>query len=180
MSKPPSPITAKAENAWLSDLVSEYSGPLEGFFIRRTGSRSDAEDLVQEVFTRLAKMDDTGRLDNPKAYIFQIAVNLLRDDARRASVRQADMHEPFDEGFHASATSTSPEAALLAREKLRCVEDALGRLPRKTQAVFLLHRLDGLKYREIAEAMGLSVSTIEKHMINALAEIARRTERDRS
>lgn len=169
---------ALADKTWLASIVAEYSAPLEGYFVRRTGSQTDAEDLVQEVFERLAQLDDARRLDNPQAYIFQIAVNLLRDRARRAGVRQSAMHEPFDDELHVQASPTSPEAALLAREKLLRVETALRRLPRKTQAVFLLHRLDGLKYREIAEAMDLSVSTIEKHMIKALAAIARRSEGD--
>lgn len=158
---------------WLETVAADYSGALNGFFLRRTGSPSDAEDLVQEVFARLAQMEDASRMDNPQAYIFQIAVNLLRDKARRARVRQSEMHEPFDEAFHGEGGG-SPERMAVVRDDLRRIEAALQRLPKKTRTIFLLHRLDGLKYREIADAMGLSVSTVEKHMIKALAAITRR------
>ena len=177
MAEPPLSLRRTArEDDWLGALVREYSGPLHGYFLRRTGSQSDAEDLVQEVFARLAQMADASKMENPQAYVFQIAVNLLRDRARRSGARRSAMHEPFDEAMHAE-TGGSPEARLLAREELAQVERTLGALPRKTKIVFLLHRLDGLKYREIADAMGLSVSTVEKHMMKALSAIGRGMER---
>ena len=159
-----------ASSRWLEAIVAEYAGPLHGFFLRRVNSPSDAEDLVQEVFARLAQMETLAEVDSPRAYIFQVAVNLLKDRARRADARRNAFHEPFDDAFHGE-DHRSPEDALLARDDLRRLGAALRKLPQKTQQVFFLHRFDGLKYREIAAAMGLSVSTVEKHMITALAEI---------
>ncbi|MEO1038747.1 MAG: RNA polymerase sigma factor [Pseudomonadota bacterium] len=156
----------------LDALASEFAGPLHGYFLRRTGSRSDAEDLVQEVFARLARVDGVGAVENRQAYVFQIAANLLRDRARRAGARSASSHETFDDGHHGDQTP-SPESQLLAREALKQVEAALHRLPAKTRRIFLLHRLDGLKYREIAETIGLAESTVEKHMMTAIAAITR-------
>ena len=137
-------------------------------------SPADAEDLVQEVFAKLARLTNPGDVNNPAAYVFSVAANLLRDRARRAESHRAKAHEPFDEESHGHRTVFSPERLLMSREDLEMTRRVIQSLPKKTQTVFLLHRFDGLKYREIAEVLELSVSTVEKHMIAALAALARR------
>lgn len=72
----------------------------------------------------------------------------------------------------------SPDAAAVAREELRSLRAALRTLPRRARRVLLLNRLDGLSYAEIAHALGVSVSTVEKDMIRAL-EVCRRWSAER-
>ena len=70
---------------------------------------------------------------------------------------------------------------IAARERLKVVGAALDRLPQRTRASFLMHRIDGLKYREIAERLGVSQSAVEKHIARAalaLGEARARLERD--
>ncbi len=67
-----------------------------------------------------------------------------------------------------------PERVLVGRDDLKLALSALGELTERTQAVFVLQRFEGRKNKEIARELGISVSAVEKHMVRALAHIARR------
>ena len=166
-------LRAQQNDEWLEHIVAEFSRPLRGYFRRRVHSIADADDLVQDVFARLSKLEDPAGVNNAAAYVFSIAANLLRDRARRAGARLADSHEPYDEAEHGASRRETPEICAIAREDLDAVARVIASLPTKTQTVFLLHRFDGLKYREIADVTGSAVSTVEKHMIAALAALSK-------
>ena len=74
-------------------IVDRFRGPLKSYFRKRVYGAEEAEDLVQDVFCRIAAQGDADRMENPEAYIFQIAANLLRDRARRESTRSSAMRE---------------------------------------------------------------------------------------
>ena len=155
-----------------SALSVRYRGPLMAFFRRRTGSAVEAEDLAQEVLARLVDRDDIETLENPDAFIFRAARNLLLDRARRTEVRDRNYSDL--EILTAGAEGLSPERVILGRESLQRALTALGELKPRTRDMFILHRLEGMKYRDIAELYGVSVSAVEKHLIKAIAHLANR------
>ena len=143
-----------------------YRGALMTFFIRRVRNRSEAEDLTQEVFTRLAA--DNGRqLEYADAYVFQTAANLLRDRGRREKVR-AEYRATLETD---SADALGPERVVAARQSLAQVIDALQELSERTRAIFILHRLEKLKKAEIAAMFAMSVSGVDKHLIKAMIHL---------
>lgn len=155
----------------LIGLNRRYRPALMAFFMRRAASHSDAEDMTQELFAKLA-VAETGVMDNADAYIFQMAANLLRDRGRREKVRanyRASIHagsidlEPLD-----------PARVLLGRESLGEVSDALRELPERTRAIFLLFRLEGMKQSELAALYGVSVSAVQKHIFKAMTHLTKR------
>jgi RNA polymerase sigma-70 factor (ECF subfamily) len=162
----------------LNRLSARYRGPLTSYFLRRVRRREEAEDLTQEVFLRmvrsLQRTDGEGgeRIDNPEAFLFRTAVNLLRDRARRAKTFADHLAEAVHRDE--SVEVRSPERVLQGRQSLRSALAALEELDARTRDVFILHRLEGLKYAEIATLYGVSSSSIEKYMIKALAHLARR------
>ncbi|WP_081916913.1 RNA polymerase sigma factor [Caulobacter sp. UNC358MFTsu5.1] len=160
----------------LHRLDRRYRPALMAFFMRRAASHSDAEDMTQELFAKLATAQSgptgAGGVDNADAYIFQMAANLLRDRGRRERVRanyRASVHagagdlEPLD-----------PARVLLGRESLGEVSDALRELPDRTRAIFLLFRLEGMKQSELAALYGVSVSAVQKHILKAMTHLTRR------
>lgn len=150
-------------------LSARYRAPLMAYFNRRTGDYGEAEDLAQEVLVRVLQRNEFGGVESPDAYVFKIARNLLLDRARRADVRQkyqAEL-EIREEG----AEGLSAERVLQGKEELARAMSALGELKEKTRDIFILSRLEGMKYREIAELYGMSVSGVEKHLIKAFAHI---------
>jgi RNA polymerase sigma-70 factor (ECF subfamily) len=165
-------------DALLDQLSARYRGPLTSYFLRRVRRRDEAEDLTQEVFLRMVRSlqrpDGEGgeRIDNPEAFLFRTAVNLLRDRARRAKTFADHLAEAVHRDE--SVEVLSPERVLQGRQSLRSALAALEELDARTRDVFILHRLEGLKHAEIATLYGVSSSSIEKYMIKALAHLARR------
>lgn len=145
-------------------------------YIRRRAPAQDVADLVQECFRRFAQSRGSAAslIDRPAAYLVQTARNLLAERARADGRRMQADHGPFEEEEHAGP---DPHAALEARDTIRRLADAVARLKPKTRTIFLMHRIDGLSYEEIAAAQGMSVKGVEKQMAKALGAI-RRSRRD--
>lgn len=161
----------EASNKSLRDqLADRFHVPLRRYFARRVGP-NDSEDLVQEVFVRVLRRGDCNDVDNVEAFIFTAARNLLRDRARRQEVqgRWLSNETPPD---HVSEV-LSPERVLQGKESLKAILSELGEMSEKTRDIFILNRLEGLKYREIADQYGISISAVEKHMIKALARLSK-------
>ena len=135
------------------------------------------DDLVQEVFLRLA---DGGRIESveqPEAYLFRTAANLLIDRKRRQTARATEAHESYDEAVHGCAQeSLDPERALLGSQALEQLVAALHELPERTRTVWALYHLEDLSHAEISRRLGIAVSTIEKHMSRAGARLMKALE----
>lgn len=156
----------------LEQLYRENSPALHRRLARRAGAQ-EAADLVQESFVRLAgAVVDPGKaIEEPAAYLNQIAGNLLRNRAKSALQRSLALHVPIEE---VQPSGPDPVAALEARDLLNRVQSALMKLNPKTREIFLAHRVDGLSYKAIAEARGLGVKGVEWHMSKAIALIDRK------
>jgi RNA polymerase sigma-70 factor (ECF subfamily) len=161
------------ENDGLADArraLAQEAGPLRrslsAFFRRRVREQAEVEDLVQDVFSRIIARDSTRPIADLNGYIFQTASSVLTDRARRRRSRHAEDHVPFDADTHPEI-EFDPERLLSGRQDLNTVISALLSLPEQTRTIFILHRLDGRKQREIAEQLGISVKTVEKHILRA-------------
>ncbi|MCK0127557.1 RNA polymerase sigma factor [Erythrobacter sp. F6033] len=156
-------------------FVARYVGPLRSYFAKRVNRFEDVDDLVQELFGRLWASASDKVIENPDGYIFQAAANLLKERYRKRGTRDAAMADlPF---FHSESEEITPERILQGRNELQQLEKALAELPSRTRTVFLLHRFEGFKYREIAERIGVSVSSVEKHIAAAARHITQRLDR---
>ncbi len=140
------------------------------YFRRKGLGEAEAQDFVQETLIRIIRKGGVDRLDNPQGYVFTVAANLLRDRARRASHRAALSHVSVD-GDWLTSEAPSADRQLAGREELARIKAAILALPKKPQRVFVLNRFEGLTYREIAELMGVSRSSVEKYMMAALARL---------
>jgi RNA polymerase sigma factor (sigma-70 family) len=148
-------------------------GGLVRFFKRRLQGADDIEDLVQEVFLRIVRRGQCHQIDNLDGYIFQTASSVLKDRGRRRKVRLLDRHVPLEPDVHGGA-DLGPERIVLGRESLKLVGTILLELSKTTRTVFVLRRLEGLPYQEIATRLGLSVSAVEKHMLRAVRHLIAR------
>jgi RNA polymerase sigma-70 factor (ECF subfamily) len=143
-------------------------------YLGRRAGHDVAPDLVQEVFARAAGSSQASRLNNPAAFLRRIARNLLIDRARRRAANDVIVF-PLEEQRDA-ACPPQQEWGLEAEDLLRLYQEAVDALPEKTRRVFLMHRVDEFSYREIHEELGISIATVEYHMMKALAHIARRVD----
>jgi RNA polymerase sigma-70 factor (ECF subfamily) len=141
------------------------------YFARRLGDRSDVEDLVQEVFARIVARDSTSPIENLGSYVYQTAASVLADHARRRSARRAQAHVEFNPDLH-GGTDFDSERILVDREQTRAAIAALLSLPERTRTIFVLRRLEGVRARQVAQQLGISVSAVEKHMVKAVRHLS--------
>jgi RNA polymerase sigma-70 factor (ECF subfamily) len=155
----------------LAEEAGAFRNSLTTYFARRVSDKSDVEDLVQEVFARIVARSSAEPVGHVGGYVFQTASSVLADRSRRRAVRHADAHIAFDADQH-DQLDTDSVRAFEARQDLRQVTAALLQLPERTRAIFILHRLEGRRYREIGEQLGISVSAVEKHMARAVHHLS--------
>lgn len=152
--------------------------PLLRFFEKRIGRQPDVEDLVQEVFLRLAAGGQVESADRPDAYLFKTATSVLLDRQRRSSARAWREHDSYEEESHGSAIETlSPERTTVGTQTIEQLVTALYELPERTRVIWTLYHLENLAHVEIGRRLGIAVSTIEKHMGRANAYLLKRVDR---
>lgn len=154
---------------FLTGIYRDHSARLRRFFGGR-GSASNADDLIQETFVRLAGATkghnaESHTIEQPRAYVNQIANNLLREQARFAARRSAALHVSDDDVQLASA---DPVAHLEARDMLNRLETAMAKMKPATREIFMAHRVEGYTYCEIAQRRGCSVKSVEKQLAKAI------------
>lgn len=152
----------------LASLFASHRHRLEHFVARRTRDPDAAADLTQEAFLRLARMPDGDKVEDPSRFLFTVAANLARDHQRQSSRRVPIA--PGEDGEAQACDRPDAEHALAARQDLAILRAAIEALPPKTRAVFVLYRVEGLSYREIAERLDISPRTVEYHLRQALAQ----------
>jgi RNA polymerase sigma factor (sigma-70 family) len=173
MSDPVQSRAGQADRRTIADLSVRYGQAVRRFFSRRLRDGADVEDLTQEVFARLLKRAELGEIANIEGYLFHTAANLLRERARKAARRPGD--DPgLDPDLAESVEDFSPERILLGREAYARMVEALQELPERTRTIFVLNRFEELSAAEIARRLGVSVSTVEKDMMRAIAHLKAR------
>lgn len=159
----------------LTELYRNESPKLVRMFSRRTRNPDEADDLVQDVFFRFARLrEHTFSLEKPQAYLRRIAANLLKDRAKAAARHSEALHVAVDEE---TLPGIDQQRLLESRDMLRRLEAAIQKLRPRTREIFLAHRVEGLSYAEIAERTGLSIKGVEKQMSKAILQLDRLTHR---
>lgn len=156
----------------LGRLARRYRLPLVRYFTRRGLAAEAAEDCAQDVFLRIVQAEP-GRIDNPEAYLFRVAANVLVDRARREQARPRASDQPLD-AADLAAPEHGPARIFEDREALKTLAAVIGELPTRTREIFLLNRLEGLSYTQLAARYLVNVKVIEREMGKALAHVRRR------
>jgi RNA polymerase sigma-70 factor (ECF subfamily) len=127
----------------------------------------EVDDVIQETYAVLATLVTVDHILSPRAYVFRTALSLVRRHLRRARIVRIDAVDDVHLAA-APADTASPEQDVAARQELRFVQHALADLPPRCREVFLLRKMEGLSQREIARRVGISESTVEKHISRGL------------
>ena len=144
----------------------EIRAELVRFLTRRNG-RAAAEDVAQDAWLKLHERGNTDSWQEPRAVLYTTAANLGTDLQRREAfadrlfVRDEEMPE-------AASPAAGPEAQVQAESELNNVAAALEELPAQCREAFLLNRLEGLTHVEIAQRLGISTKTVQRHIERAL------------
>ena len=167
---------SKADQSALAALYKDALTELTNFARSRLRNASDAEDVVQEAFARLQRVQTEKTVENPKGFLFTVTSNLIIDRLRErqrfqprvVDKRTGGLTDPLEDRRH----EITPEEEVEKRDDLNRVLAAVEKLPPQAQRVFLLHKIRHLSYAEVAAHLGIAKSTVEKHMIRALSELS--------
>ena len=175
---PTAPNNASVEQL-RSELGARFQRPLMTFFLRRIKDRSAAEDLTQDVLLKVVRACEKGQIERADSYVFKVAINLLRDQRRRALRAGPAVFVPIEEDRDGPLDSQlveaiSPERVLLSEDSLADVLRSLAELGELTRNIFILFRLENMKQKDIAALYGIGQSTVEKHVVKAVLHLANR------
>ena len=131
----------------------------------------DIEDIVQETYVRVCQVDPPETIRHPRSFLYRIACNLALDHAKRAEFRLADSLPDCvdDEGdpeqqFDAMRAGDDTYDQVAAKQEFEFFCEAVRQLPVQCRRVFVLRKVYGYSQKEIAAALSLSESTVEKHI----------------
>lgn len=165
------PRQGSADSQDVLDTFLRQQPQLEKRLKRWVSCRSIAADLCQELFIRLWRRRDV-QVENLDQYMMRSARNLAIDHLRTQNTQFKA--EPFLVSEDIQTRQSMLEDAEDASRELDKIEEILRKLPERTRHIFLLNRIHGLSYTEIASTLDLSVSAVEKHMMRALQACKRR------
>lgn len=149
------------------DLFSIYYNPLCNFAYLFIQDRQIAEEVVSDVFLNIWNKRLLINIKlNIKSYLYKSTKNAVISKLRKQQPQLVHLDEVRgQEGFE------NPETLMIQSEKKEFFNKIIAALPKKAGLVFRMHKVDGLKYREIAEILSLSEKTVENHMGNAIKHL---------
>ncbi len=159
-------------NEELKGFAQLYSAALMRYFRKRGCQKATVDDLVQDVFARLAGRGAATKIKNPEAYLMQTASSVWKDFLRKRQTHSYVDHVEYEDRTHA-VQDVSPENIYQGKENIHLLLAVLNKLPTRTRQVFILCRIEGMKHKHVARRLGISVSTVEKHMVKAIAYLTR-------
>lgn len=157
----------------LGTLFSEYHGALIGYFRRMGRSLETSEDLAQETFWRILKYRKSYDKKRPfRAWMYQIARNVMYDEAKRSIRRSQFIEEGKQEETELFARSESNVEAEVERDEQKdLLKQALAKMPEEKRELIVLCRFEEMPYAEIAGIFGCSVGALKVRLFRALQEL---------
>jgi len=160
-------------------LVTRWEKPIQRLCTRMTGDVHRAEDLTQTAFTRVfARRADWREIGKFSSFLWRVALNLCHDESRRFHRRgefSLDALEESDGGMaeNFASDAPAPDAHAESQERGELVRQALENLSGQYREVVVLRHYEGLKFREIADVLGIPEGTVKSRMAEALSQLNR-------
>lgn len=147
----------------------EYHAELQRFLMRRLRSTQNAQDLAQEAYLRLLRVERGELVRQPRAYLYRIALNLVLEFKLRCS-RDPITYDSDTLQEVAEHVSDAPADESEREADAQQIELILAQLPPLYRAIFVLRKRDGLSYQEIAQQLDISAHTVKKYLARAVAQ----------
>lgn len=166
--------------AWFVREVLPLESVLIQYLGRSSRSRSDIEDLRQEVYMRVCAAAYTEIPKQTRPLVFTVARNLLIDRVRHEQIVSIEAVENLD-ALNVAIDEPAPERTVIAREELRRLQSALDGLPERIRTAVVMQKIDGCSVQEIADRLNTSERTVKRTLsegVRALAEIMLRERRE--
>lgn len=157
---------------WLARAVLPHEADVRRWLVRHTRGAPgiDPDDIIQESYARLLKAD-LGKIGSARGYFFTVARNLVAETLRRSRTVTIELMADID-ALNVVDNEPDSERRLNARQEVERLQKSLAGMPKRCRQAFELRKFEELSQREIAERMGISQSTVEKHLAKALLLLA--------
>lgn len=162
---------SESVKAWFVREVLVHEELLVNYLIRVWPRRDEVADLRQEIYIRVYQSGMTARPASAKAFLFATARHLMIDRIRRQRVIAIDTVGDLD-ALNVLIDEISPEQRVKARQELRRLAVAFDALPPKCRDTVWLRRVDQLSQNEVADRLGISPRTVEKHLMKGIRQLA--------
>lgn len=156
---------------WLARWILPHEGELRNWLSRRPLVGLDVDDVVQESYAILAGLGSVSHIRNPRTYLFEVAKSVVLMALRRSRIVSFSTLTDV-ESLEVPCDAPGPDAVVAGRQELERIATFIATLPPKCREVFTLRKVHELSQREVAHRMGISESTVEKHMGKALRLLA--------
>ena len=159
----------EANQSFVENLFSQYHKELHAYLVKRASNNTlDAADIAQETYLRLLRMKNVDLIEKPHAYVYRVALNVLREFAlkeqgQRRIVQQLDIQEVEP------VITETPDTQANRMESLVHLESIINKLPPTYRSILLLRLQYGMSYQEIANKLDLSIHTVKKYLYRAVA-----------
>jgi RNA polymerase sigma-70 factor (ECF subfamily) len=154
----------------LDEAYRRYRGEVSAYIERKFGrGPPEPDDVAQTAFLRFASYARDNPIENPRAFLYTLARNIVLDHRRRAQVAEAHARE-LKPSLADAPYEFSPERVLLDRERLGLLVEALTQMPLRRRRMVLMNRFENLSCEEIGRRLGVSTSTVQKEVVRGLAE----------
>lgn len=163
---PLQPTCQPSANPNYLTLFLRYQSEIRQFLARKVGCSDSAADLTQETYLRVAGYAGANEISNQRAFVFRVADNLALDHLRSRARQERRDGGLVDEDI--PCHQPQPDSALEGQQQMELFEKLIYELPPQCRTVFLLCRVEGKRYSEIAADLGISARTVESHMHKAL------------
>jgi RNA polymerase sigma-70 factor (ECF subfamily) len=161
------PISCESRTEIFTKLFAESRQALHRYIQRFVGSSEIAKEIVQEAFLRTYRQRES--VTTLRAFLFSTARNLAANEYRHRRTMERDALENFGDSW-VKTERESLEAELLRDERNRLIQEAIDRLPPQCRAAFALRVFHECSYKEVAERLGISAKTVEKHIARGLRD----------
>jgi RNA polymerase sigma-70 factor (ECF subfamily) len=158
---------AESRHEWFLNQVFRHRAALQRYLKRFTSGAEDIEDLIQETYVRVYALPDYQAVGSPRALLFRIAHNMAVERARRLKAQATDSMGDL-QGLTVYSLEAPPDVQLDDRRRFEAFCAAVDQLPPLCRRVFVLRKVYKLSHQEIAEVLGVTHSTIEKHVAKGL------------
>ena len=159
------PTTSESRTEIFTKLFAESRQALHRYIRRFVGSSETAKEIVQEAFLRTYRQRES--VTTLRAFLFSTARNLAANEYRHRRIVERGGFRDFGDSWVATERE-SLEAELLRDERNRLILEAIDRLPPQCRAAFTLRVFHQCSYKEVAERLGISAKTVEKHIARGL------------
>lgn len=148
-----------------------HEAEILGFLTNRLRCAVTAADLAQDLYLRLLLGQHPERIQRPRAYLFRMAANLATDHQREETRRHA-LETECQSWLYSPTEDRTPEREVAGRAELAALRQAVTGLPDRSRYIFYQNRFRGRTQAEIAADLGVSTTTVEKHMRRVMAALA--------